>query len=256
MKQKLFAIVAMIGMVFLVGCTHPSKTIETNVRWTSNDNILTFTFEGLDQYYGTGFFKLEEETIPVMVNFVMPKMVFYLFDENTYNQWHNDGDMKEAALISFQGKMIQSHTMKIRLKVKENRTGISEYDDLELEITRTNLKTDEYDAARHLCVIWEDESLDITLKRRSNSVFNKRAEGQMTVNDELVNVIFQFEDERKFIVRKEIDEVLLFEGTYTTSEFKQEQHTHILTLKITLSELEAYPVNTKIILYSKNLLNE
>lgn len=225
-----------------------------NVRWTSSDNILTFTFEGLDQYYGTGFLKLEEETIPVMVNFSMPKMIFYLFDESTYHQWQNNGNIEETALMSFRGKMIQSHTTKICLNTTENRTGIAAYDNLELEMTRTDLKGEEHDAARHLRATWKSEEHCLILSRKSDSAFSKKADGQIEINNELVKVIFQFEDEQKFIIRKETDEVLLLEGTYTTSEFKKEQHTHILTLTVALSEIEAFAINTEIVLISKVLI--
>jgi len=68
MKKVLVSIIAIFA-IFLSSCDDNLSVYKSNVHWTSDNDILEFSIEGLNHGYGYGTFKLENEFIDIVVVF-------------------------------------------------------------------------------------------------------------------------------------------------------------------------------------------
>lgn len=254
--KRFLSLCVSILLFGLYGCIDTMDVIQYNVSWKSDNDLLTFTIEGIDTYVGTGTFGFNDKKIPVVVYLSMPSLELIVFDETSFNQWIDTGDDRHA-LIMF-GCKLNGSSHKLSATTLENNTGLESYDNLSFGLSISRLNKEELNAANHIRIKWANINETINFMRNLDSAFNQRATGNMLIDNAYISTYLLFKSDHKFEIYRSSDEMLLLSGSYETSEILNEltSPNHLVTLVITESNLDEYKVNMQISLSSSKLDNE
>lgn len=140
MKCLKVSFLVLVVTFLLSACTNPMVVIKQNVEWTSDNDLLTFTIEGEEQYNGEGTLKIDDTLIPVKIFIAIPAYEIYVFDEPTYLQWQDTGNTS-VALIMFGFKRLNTQGTSIEIISTVNQSSYPELDNLKFMMTRTDLKS-------------------------------------------------------------------------------------------------------------------
>lgn len=194
-----------------------------NVHWTSDNDILEFSVEGLNEGYGYGTIKLDNEVIDIVVSFwSRGDGELYVWSKEALDE-ANEMQNMNLCLIMFSispGREPRyGHELDIlTLNTAVNGTGNSDYNQLEFNIYRSDLPVEQYDAKNHLGVTWTNTEYNIFLDSTLDSHFMRKIYGTLIQDEETKSIYLGFLDNQLFevyIIEDDV-ETLVLSGSYTT----------------------------------------
>jgi len=222
MKKLLVSIISIFAL-FLTSCDYTLDVYKNNVHWTSDNNIIEFSIEGLNRDLGYGTLKLDNEVIDIVVGFFyLGARELYVWSKEALDESYKQGNTN-VCLISFTMDSARKQHAggeldRLTLTTAMNETGISEYNRLEFDIYRSDLPIEQYDAKNHFGVIWSNTEFNISLESTIDAYFTRKIYGTLIVNEETKSIYLSFLDNRLFevYVVEDDTETLVLSGSYTT----------------------------------------
>ncbi|MGE4320784.1 MAG: hypothetical protein AB7E61_05000 [Acholeplasmataceae bacterium] len=209
MRKTLLLMLMIIFTITLTSCTglgYNTFSEEQNVMWTSIDDKITIYI--INTEMGMGTINVNDQEIEVSyVSYLNGEIIFY--NANSFDN--------EIENIFIAGRLRDNHFFnngtKLSIEFTINNTGDTFYDDNELEFTKSYL-SDEDLTINNVLGTWNNEAFNLSIYVNYKTVFLNQRIGTMEINNHIYNVYFQINENNRFSMIENTQNVILFEGTY------------------------------------------